>query len=173
MIRAEAERLSARLVAAAADADAATPVDDMPVSDLVHALQSSVERRLHITAAPRDGDPALWVRVDSYSLVQALTRLIGRIVERCAIRAVVIDASCVGNFARLCVCWSGGGVEPETLREWLQAPDTLADGRGLTLEDVLSQHGAELWLQPDEGEGPKRLCLQLPRELVQLADRAL
>jgi len=162
VIRAEAERLSARLVAAAAEADAATPVDDMPVSDLVHALRSSFERRLHITAADRSSDPALWVRVDSYSLVQALTRLIGRVVERCAIRAVVIDAASVGNFARLGMCWTGDGIAPETLREWLQAPETLADGRGLTLDDVLSQHGAELWLQPDAGQGPKRLCLQLP-----------
>jgi DNA polymerase-3 subunit epsilon len=162
VIRTEAERLSARLVAAAADAESATPVDDMPASDLVHALQSSFERRLHITAGARDDDPTLWVRVDSYLLVETLTRLVGRVVERCAIRSAVIELAGVGHFARLSVCWNGSSIAPEALREWLQVPDTTAEGRGLTAEDVLSRHGAELWLQPDSGQGPKRLCLQLP-----------
>jgi DNA polymerase-3 subunit epsilon len=162
VIRSETERLSARLVAAAADADVATPVDDMPAGDLLRALQSGFERRLHLTAAARQDDPALWVRVDSFLLVETLTRVVGRIVERCAIRSAVLELAAVGDFARLSMCWHGEAIAPETLRAWLQAPDTSAEGRGLTPEDVLSRHGAELWLQPEAGLGPKRLCLQLP-----------
>lgn len=167
VIRDEAEQLSMRLDAAAAT-DAETPgrpwpLEDMLSVDLVHALLRNLERRLGLTAAAQDDGEALWLSVDSHALVQALTRLMGRLLERFPIRSVVVETAAVGRFARLSLCWTGPAADPELLRQW-QAEPHVADGggRGPTLDELLLRHNAEVWLQPDRGAGLNRVCLQLP-----------
>jgi DNA polymerase-3 subunit epsilon len=167
VVRDEAEQLSMRLdAAAAADAESPGrpwPLEDMLSTDLVHALLRSMERRLGITAAARDDGEALWLSVDSHALVQALTRLMGRLVERFAIRSVVVETAAVGRFARLSLCWAGPAAEPDLLRQWQAEPHaTEAGGRGPTLDELLQRHNAEVWLQADRAAGLNRICLQLP-----------
>jgi DNA polymerase III subunit epsilon len=167
VIRDEAERLSAQLdAAAAAGAEASGtpwPLEDMLAADLVYALQRSLERHLSITAAQRDDGEPLWLSVDSHALVQAFTYLMGRVVERCAVRSVIIDTAAAGRYVRLSLAWNGPAMAPELLRQWQEeayAPG--ADGRGPTLEQVLQRHGAEIWSQADRGTGRMRITLQLP-----------
>lgn len=170
VIRDEAERLSARLdAAAAAGAEAAGtpwPLEDMLAADLVYALQRSFERRLSIAAAQRDDGEPLWLSVDSHALVQALTHLMGRLMERKALRSVIIETAAAGRrFVRLSLAWNGNGsvLEPELLRQWqeeIYAPGP--DGSGPTVEQVLQRHGAEMWSQADRGTGRMRVTIELP-----------
>jgi DNA polymerase-3 subunit epsilon len=167
VIRDEAEQLSMRLdQASAADAESPGrpwPLEDMLSVDLVHALLRSLERRLGITAAAQGDGEALWLSVDSHALVQALTRLMGRLIERDPIRSVVVETAAVGRFARLSLCWAGPAADPELLRQWQAEPHVIdGGGRGPTLEELLQRHNAEVWLQPDIGSGLNRVCLQLP-----------
>ena len=165
VIRDEAERLSARLDAAAGAEAAGTPwpLEDMLAADLVYALQRSFERHLSITAAQRDDGEPLWLSVDSHALVQALTHLMARLVEHYAVRSVIIETAAAGRYVSLSLAWNGPALEPELLRQWQEetyAPG--ADGRGPALEQVLQRHGAEMWSQADRGTGRMRLTLQLP-----------
>ena len=181
VIRDDAERLSARLdAAAAASADAAGtpwPLEDMLAADLVYVLQRGFERHLSIAAAQRnEGEPS-WVSVDSHALVQALTHLMERILERCAVRSVIIETTVVGRYVRLSLAWNGPALEPEQLRHWQEEAYALApDGQGPTLEHVLQRHGAEIWSQADRVAGRMRLTLQLPSlrpaRMPQAADTA-
>jgi DNA polymerase III subunit epsilon len=167
VIRDEAERLSARLDAAAASgAEAAGtpwPLEDMLAADLVYALQRSFERRLSITAAQRDDGEPLWLSVDSHALVQALTHLMGRLVESYAVRSVIVETVAAGRYVRLSLAWNGPALEPELLRQWQEEPYAAgAEGGGPTLEQVLQRHGTEIWSQADRGTGRMRVILQLP-----------
>lgn len=167
VVRDEAEQLSHRLDAAAAfDAESPGrpwPLEDMLSVDLVHALLSSLQRRVGLTAAAQDDGEALWLSVDSHALVQALTRLTQRLVERFAIRSVVVETAAVGRFARLSLCWTGPAADPDLLRQWQAEPHAGdGSGRGPTLDELLQRHNAEVWLQSDRTAGLNRICLQLP-----------
>ncbi|GEM_PF-6007463 len=166
VIHDEAQHLSAKLDAAAAQAQAPGllwPLEDMLADDLVHALQRNVERRLGISLGHRAADEPLWLSVDSHALVNGLTHLLGRIVAAFAIRSVLLESASAGRFLRLTLCWGGMPLEPELLRQWEDQPcASVSGGPGPTLGELLQRHGAEWWSHSDRATGLSRLCIQLP-----------
>ncbi|NQD94925.1 DNA polymerase III subunit epsilon, partial [Pseudomonas sp. CrR25] len=140
------------------------PLEDMLASDLVLALQRNFATALGITAHCERDDEALWLSLDSYSLVQALTQLMGALASTSGIREVDLELSAVPGFVRLILRWDGPPLEPERLHEWEARPFSPGGGDpgACTLHDVLQRHGGELWCQGDCAAGVNRLCLQLP-----------
>ncbi|MCM2320108.1 MAG: 3'-5' exonuclease, partial [Pseudomonas sp.] len=112
----------------------------------------------------QDSGEPLWLSLDSYSLVQALTQVMDALAVACVIHAVDLKLSTVGRFARLALCWAGEPLEPSLLHQWEERALSLggADPAGCTLKDLLERHGGELWSQADRGSGHNCLCLQLP-----------
>ncbi|HEX6703399.1 MAG TPA: PAS domain-containing protein [Albitalea sp.] len=163
----EAERLSARLDAAAA-ADPAVPatpwpLEDMLAADFAYALQRHIERRLHVTVGRQGGDEPVWLSVDSHALLHGLTHLAGRIVAASGSRSVMLEVTAAGRFLRLSLCWAGTALEPDTLRDWEDEPIAMPSGEpGPALAELLARHGAEMWSQADRAAGRHRVCIQLP-----------
>ena len=169
-IREEAERLSRQLEDAlargAADAlHSPWPREDILAGDLVFALQRSLESGLNLASRLESAAAAapLWLHLDSHAMVQALTHLVGALAATSGLREVVFELSGNGRFARLDIVWDGAPLDPERLHEWeLQGFRLGAEGRPVTLGEVLEQHGAEIWSQSGTPGGGSRLCLQLP-----------
>ena len=152
--------------ALASDADplqSPWPRDDIRASDLVFALQRSFEAGLGL-ASRFEGSPLqLWLHLDSHAMVQSLTQLAGLLRAALGVGEIVFELSEKGRFARLALCWTGTTLDPQLLHAWeaqVFAPG--ADGRGESLGEVLTRHGAEIWSQTDDGQGRHRLCVQLP-----------
>ncbi|MEX6503977.1 3'-5' exonuclease [Pseudomonas zhanjiangensis] len=140
------------------------PLEDMLASDLLLALQRNFDSALGVTAHYEDGSEAYWLSLDSYSLVQALTQLMGALAAACAIHEVDFELTGEPGFVRLALRWDGQPLAPELLHEWEERPCSLAGEApgGSTLREVLERHGGELWCQSDREAGGNRLYLQLP-----------
>ncbi|MEW6706763.1 MAG: exonuclease domain-containing protein [Pseudomonadota bacterium] len=167
VIRAEAEALSQRLDGSLArEAEplhTPWPLEDMLASDLVSALRRNFETGLGLRTRFSPSELHCWLSVDSHAVVQALTHVMGRIIDRTGLQEAAFELGAAGRFARLAVCWHGEGPEPAELQEWVEQPFMLGgEGHRLSLHDVLQRHGGELWCQRDPASGVHRLFLQLP-----------
>jgi DNA polymerase-3 subunit epsilon len=135
--------------------------EDMLASDLVVALQRNIEAALGVAVTRVHAEPGMWLAVDSYALVQALTHVVAQLVDRFGVRELAIDAAAAGRLVRLTLAWPGSGPDATLLHEWEQQPFAFgAAGTPPTLRAVLERHGGELWCRA-EPQG-QRLCVELP-----------
>jgi DNA polymerase-3 subunit epsilon len=121
------------------------PLEDMLGADLVTAAGRRIESRIGITAKIDDVVQDLWVKVDSYSLTQALTFLSSKLEESFGVKLVRLRLTRAGQMVLLDLRWSGTAVSTETLFGWQLEPMTVAgETTPLTLRDVTDRHGGQL-----------------------------
>lgn len=139
------------------------PLEEMLGTDLVMAVSRRIEGRLAITAKIDDVVPDLWVKVDSYSLTQALTYLAAKLEESFAVKLVRLRLTHVGRMVWIDLRWSGTAVSTETLLGWQLEPMSVADETTpLTLRDVTDRHGGQLACGRESAIQQSFFRLQLP-----------
>jgi len=166
VIRDEAEKLSQRLdESLARDADMLRPqwpLEDMLAADLVFALRRSFEASLGVTTHHAGIDEVLWLSVDSYSLVQALTHVMGRVATEYGLHEITLELRAERRLVRLSLRWPGTPLEPAQLHQWEDEPFAAGGaGQAPTLRTVLERHGSEAWCQTDRTTGENLLSLHL------------
>ena len=131
--------------------------------DLLAAVQRSLESEVGVTATAEDAHDEVWLRVDSYAVVQAIAYLASRLQADAGISSFSLDLREAGRYARLDLGWDGARLDQETLRAWAQQPLS-RDGAGLTstLSDVVELHGGEVWSEADTAVGTACVRLLLP-----------
>lgn len=150
VIAEEAAALTETLERTAAE-HAASPtaewlLEDIAAADVVTAIANRVEQELAIHVAADPVDPTLWLEADSYALVQAITGVVRSARDELAVRAVRLRLEAAGRHAHLDVAWDGARVAPDVLARWTAQR---AGGGVLpfTLQQVLQNHGGEIWFQ--------------------------
>lgn len=144
------------------------PLEEMLGIDLVAAAQRRIEARVGIGTKTEQLDDGLWVKVDSFSLLQGLTYLAHRLREDFAIRELRFRLAKAGRLAHLDMIWSGTLVAMETLHEWeLEPMNVGGEPSLLTLRDVTERHGGEVWYQRDTARQCAFFRLLLPVALPQ------
>ena len=98
------------------------PLEDMLGADLLAAACRRIETQQGCRAAADDVDPALWLKVDSYSLLKALQYLAGRLVEEYDVTLVRLRLARSEGRARLDLVWSGHAMSTETVTGWETEP---------------------------------------------------
>ena len=152
IIRDEAVGLSERLHHVAADVtagiDARWPLEEMRGEDVLTLARSRIERRTGLAVRLEDVDPALWLRVDSFPLAQALCAIAGRLKDEFKVREVRFRIAAAGARAQLDMIWRGPPLSSETAFAWQGEPLVHGgeDSR-LTLAQVMERHGGEVWYQ--------------------------
>jgi DNA polymerase-3 subunit epsilon len=124
------------------------PLEDMLGADLVAAALRRIESAHGCRATAAEVDGALWLKVDSYSLIQALTYLAGRLVEEYEVRLIQLRLQPAGPRAQLDLIWIGQAMSTETVMSW--ETDTLRvgnDSSPLTVRDVVERHGGGFWFE--------------------------
>ncbi len=124
------------------------PMEDMLGSDLV----SAITRRIDAVGSLRIGadavDGSLWLRVDSFSLMQALAYLAARLAEEFEVRSAELRLSAAGEHAHLDLVWSGQVMSTETVMGWELDPIRVgAETTPLTVRDVVERHGGAFWFE--------------------------
>ncbi len=126
------------------------PLEDMRGADLAAAAQRQLSARCGCPATVDSVDASLWLKVDSYTLLQALTYLGTRLVDEFAVRALQLRLARAGAHAQLDLVWSGQAMSNETVMGWeLDAMQFGAERTPLSVRDVLERHSGEMWFERD------------------------
>ena len=152
VVRDEVGAMTARLQTLGADVLAGMktrwPMEDMLGADLVSAGLRRIEALGPVRVSADDVDSTLWLKVDSYSLLQALAHLAGRLVDEYEVRTLQLRLRAAGPRAQLDLVWVGPGVSTEIVMNWQIDPMRSGDdATPLTVRDVVERHGGEFWFE--------------------------
>jgi DNA polymerase-3 subunit epsilon len=126
------------------------PLEDMLGTDLVAAAQRRIEAAEGLRVGTDQVDDALWLKVDSFSLMQALAYLAGRLAENYDIKFVRLRLTPADKRAYLDIVWSGQAISTEALASWETDPIRVGSEIGsLSVRDIVQRHGGEFWFERD------------------------
>jgi len=186
VIREEIGALARRLDEAAAQSATALeqrwPLEDMLGSDFVAAAVRRLQGTPGLAAEAGAVDGELWLKVESYSLIQALRHLAVRLaqaydVPRVTLRLAAAEQQGVRR-AQLDLAFPVAAMSTETVVGWETEP--LEDEEGgtggtLTLRDVVQRHGGAFWFERERArqEGRFRFLLPLAGDGAPLEESAV
>jgi DNA polymerase-3 subunit epsilon len=126
------------------------PLEDMRGTDLVAAARRRIEAARGLRTESADVVDTLWLKVDSFSLLQALAYLAGRLADEYNIKIVWLRLTPADNRAHLDLVWSGQAVSTEALASWETDPIRVGSEVGsLSVRDIVQRHGGEFWFERD------------------------
>jgi DNA polymerase-3 subunit epsilon len=126
------------------------PLEEMQGTEFlaVAARQVGAQCGVPVTAAPADA--RLWLKLDSFSMLQALTYLGQRLVDEFAVRALTLRLAAAGTRAQLDLVWTGHAMSTETVMSWeMDVMRIGAEVSPLSVRDVVERHDAEMWFERD------------------------
>jgi DNA polymerase-3 subunit epsilon len=139
------------------------PLEDMLGADLVTAACRRIESQLGCRAAAGKVDAALWLKVDSFSLLQALVHLAGRLVDEYDVKLVHLRLAQAGERAQLDLAWVGQPMSTETATGWETDPMRVGtDSLALTVRDVVERHDGAFWFERERVRHESFFRLLLP-----------
>ena len=167
VIRVESATLSARIQTLAEDSARGLktrwPMQDMLGADLL----SAVVRRVQADGGPallaEPVDAALWLKIDSFSIIQAVAHLAGRLAQEYGLRHAGLRLEREGAHARLDLIWTGPAMNSETAMGW--ELDPMRSGTGttaLTVRDVVQRHAGAFWFERDRARQTTLFRFLLP-----------
>ena len=155
VVRDETRTLSRRIASvesgAADSLKTRWPLEDMLGDDLVNAALRRMESVTGLRCSALEVQEGLWLRIESYSLLQALTYLASRLGEEFEVRALhlrLATASGGQGKAQLDLIWSGQAMSTETVMSWeMDAMKIGAETLRLSVRDVVERHGGAFWFE--------------------------
>lgn len=139
------------------------PLEDMRGADLLAAAQRQLGARCGCPATVDSVDASLWLKVDSYTLLQALTYLGTRLVDEFNVRALQLRLAAEGAHAQLDLVWSGQAMSNETVMSWeMEAMQFGTERTPLTVRDVVERHSGEMWFERDRARHQALFRFLLP-----------
>jgi DNA polymerase-3 subunit epsilon len=138
-------------------------LEDMRAADLLRVARRRIEGVLGLPCALEPTPDDIWIKVDSFALVEALAFLAGCLREDYGVRSIGLRAAINGRFAELDLVWSGAIVASDALSLWEIQPMQIGTQQTpLTLKDVLERHGGEVWIQSHKTSHTAWFRLLLP-----------
>ncbi len=145
------------------------PMEEMRAADLMAAIIRRMDAvpKLQVTQGPIDA--ALWLRVDSFSLMQALAYLAARLEQEFGIERASLRLARSGHHAHLDLVWNGTAMSTETVMAWELDPIRVGDASTpLTVRDVVDRHGGAFWFERERARHEALFRFLLP---LSTADR--
>ncbi|HEY2929276.1 3'-5' exonuclease [Piscinibacter sp.] len=145
------------------------PLEDMLGADVVQAALRRIESACAMRAGVAEVDGSLWLKVDSFSLLQALTSLACRLHEELGVRGVELRLIEAGpHRAHLDLIWSGQALNTETAMSWELDPMKIGtETLPLTVRDVVARHGGEFWFERERTQHRAFFRFRLPLATAQ------
>ncbi len=166
--REEAEAMSRRINGLAAQNAQALvtrwPLEEMLGTDFMQAAQRRIEASTGVRSDASDVDSTLWLKLDSFSLLQALSYLAQRLRDEFEVSALSLRLSADGaQRAKLDLVWTGRAMSTETVMSWEMEPmSTLGEASSLTVRDVVQRHGGEFWFERNRARAEAFFRFLLP-----------
>lgn len=152
VIQDEARALSRHLESAAHafsdDLRVRWPLEEMLGAELVGAAVRRISERSGLAVKINSVDESIWLRIDSFGLLQALSYLTTRLHDEYQIREVRLALSLGGRLAQLDLMWSGTSMNNETAMTWeLESMNTGGEATPLSVREVIDRCNGEIWFQ--------------------------
>ncbi|MCX7659132.1 exonuclease domain-containing protein [Caldimonas sp.] len=140
------------------------PLEDMLGADFVAAAAQRLQAIHGARVNVGEVDATVWLRVDSFSLLQALAYLAGRLVDEYQVRYLQLRLAPAGAHAHLDLVWPGQAMSTETVMSW--ELDPMQGGAGaspLSVREVLDRHGGEFWFERERTRNQAFFRFLLPQ----------
>lgn len=126
------------------------PLEDMLGADLLEAAMRRIETTVNVKASWDEVDTSLWLKVESFSLLQALVHLAGRLHEECFVAEVQLRLSSIGQRAQLDLLWTPQSPDIKAVMGWeMEQIRVGTETMSLTVQDVLTRHSGDSWFERD------------------------
>ncbi len=169
VIREETRSLSQRIgtleAGSASSLKTRWPLEDMLGADLVNAALKRIEVVTGLNASAVEVDASLWLKVESFSLLQAVVYLAGRLKDEFEVKFVQLrlGAAAPAGKAQLDLVWSGQAMSTETVMSWEMDPMRVGgEATRLTVRDVVDRHAGAFWFERERVRHQAFFRLLLP-----------
>jgi DNA polymerase-3 subunit epsilon len=144
------------------------PMEEMLGADVLLACQRRIEARNQRPVTLENRDASVWLKVDSFSLTQALDYLALRLVDEFDTKFFRLRLQANGNRAQLDLIWTGQAMSTETVMSWeMDSMRFGAESTPLTVRDVVERHGGEMGFERERGRHEAFFRFLLPLASVQ------
>ncbi len=175
VVRDEVQALSERVQRSSSEAaevfQSRWPLEDMLGTDLLSAAGRRIQETLGLALNQSEADPNLWLRIESFSILQALLFLSARLRDEFAIRHVSLRLRPSGqgaDKAELDLIWSGATLSTETVMSWEIDPMRIgSEASALSVREVVDRHGGAFWLERDRASNQAWFRFLLPAAAAQ------
>ncbi len=127
------------------------PLEDMLGADFATAVGKRIEVATSLNASAAEIDESVWLRIESFSLMQALVYLTSRLADEFEVRFVQLrlqPALGSPDKAWLDLIWSGQAMSTETVMSWEMDPMKVGgETLRLTVRDVVERHNGAFWFE--------------------------
>ena len=166
VIRDEAQQLSQQLERVAGDygdaLKAGWPLEVVRGADLVAAALKRITEQSGVPCKAEDLDDTVWIKVDSFSLLQALSYLSGRLHDEYGVREVRLALSRGAHHAQLDLIWSGTAMNTETAMAWELDAMRGAGTSAPSVREVVERCNGEMWFERQRAAHRALFRLLLP-----------
>ena len=124
------------------------PLEDMLGADLLAAAARRIEAQCGCRVSTAAVDGSLWLKVDSFSLLQALVYLAQRLVDEYELKSVSLRLAEASGRARLDLAWIGATMSTEIVMGWeTDAMRIGSETLALSVRDVVERHDGAFWFE--------------------------
>ena len=145
------------------------PMEDMLGADFVVAACARIEQVAGVPATVAEVDPALWLRIESFSMLQVLAYLAARLVDEFEVRFVQLrlqpatQGTQAAQRAQLDLVWVGQAMSTETVMGWEMDPmKTSGRASPSSVRDVVERHGGAFWFERERARNQAFFRILLP-----------
>ncbi|RPE67777.1 DNA polymerase-3 subunit epsilon [Tibeticola sediminis] len=126
------------------------PLEDVLAGDFFRAVAARISAATGRAPSIELPDEALWMRLDSFSMIQALAYLAQRLVDEYDVRYLRLRAMAAGPVVHVDLVWTGQALNNETAMSWGFDPfGPGAPASALTVREVVDRHAAQWWFERD------------------------
>jgi DNA polymerase-3 subunit epsilon len=140
------------------------PLEEVLAADFLRAAARRMAVFSGREPAVQSPDDPLWLRLDSFAMIQGLSYLAQRLVDEYQVRYLRLRVQAAQGLAHLDLVWAGQALNTETAMTWGSEPITEGgSATALTLREIVDRHGAQWWFERDRihNEGFFRFALPL------------
>jgi DNA polymerase-3 subunit epsilon len=136
------------------------PLEDMRADDLIEAAVQRIHAEPGLSAQPDAGSETVWLKVESFTLLQGILHLARRLRDRCLVSSISIRICRHEEQGALDLIWTPVDEVSATAElGWENEPIELAsETLSLTVREVLERHGGECWIE-QEVDDQRHRCL--------------
>lgn len=144
------------------------PLEEMLGSELIDAAVRHIELERSMKARREGNGEEIWLKVDSFSILQALGHLAGRVAEAHDADSVRLRLGIHGERAALDLLWQTSGKSRSVDANWEDEPMRAGDEQlSMSVNDVLERHDGTCWHESSDGSAH---CFRLLLPLAEPAE---